>query len=414
MKGSLTRYHVLTLLFCLLFSGAGSALLFAREAPESPDQLAKKILHAHFEKTRNAAVEQLKAYPVIEVLPQWLAVLEGTKHAELQKEIIELVAPANDRRVVDPLAMQLRSPYAIVRKAAAIALKECGDDRMYPRILEMATSDNPIHRVYMVEAMFYVYDRRFYPTLVELLRDANKSIRIYVVRCMAMNRLSQALPLVRNVVIADDNDEVRINAINAIGDMGDFGGFYVLARVLPAPNRDVRLATVRALRKISSNNNVYPLSNQLARENDDIIKDEIITALVGLRRVGVMTGLENILLRDMSVQLRIRVAYALGVIGDQRALPLLLKGLQDADYRVRAEVCNSLGFYRNPASIGALLGAVSNDRELYVRSAGLYALKRINQGSAVLPLFDLYAKEKDPVFRELLRKVLRHFIDVFI
>jgi len=46
-----------------------------------------------------------------------------------------------------------------------------------------------------------------------------------------------------------------------------------------------------------------------------------------------------------------------------------------------------------------------------VRSAALYALKKINDRKSVIPLFDIYSTEKDPVFREQMRSVIRSYLE---
>jgi hypothetical protein len=46
-----------------------------------------------------------------------------------------------------------------------------------------------------------------------------------------------------------------------------------------------------------------------------------------------------------------------------------------------------------------------------VRLSALYALQRLGDRNIILPLFDLYGVETDPVFREKLRITLRRFLE---
>jgi len=50
------------------------------------------------------------------------------------------------------------------------------------------------------------------------------------------------------------------------------------------------------------------------------------------------------------------------------------------------------------------------EKSLYVRLAALYSLSKIGDRSSMLPLFDQYAVETDPVFREKLRFAVRGFM----
>jgi len=291
-----------------------------------------------------------------------------------------------------------------------MVLQKNGDDRVYPGILFMATSNNPVYRMYALEAMNYLYDRRFYQILVSLLDDDNKSVRIYALKCIYNNQLKQALYLIRKSALNDGDDEVRVNAIEILGKFRDTGSLYVLLKTLSDNNRAVRYESALSLYKLRSVNSAYSISARLFNERDAEIKSVIIDTLVAVRKVGDVRGLKGVLLNDSNLRLKIKAAYAFGVIKDDRHVRILVRGLKDRDFRVRAEVCNSLGNYKLKSVVVRLLGVVKNDSVLYVRSAALYSLKRINNRAAILPLFDLYSEEADPVFRELLRQVLRRFI----
>ena len=109
-----------------------------------------------------------------------------------------------------------------------------------------------------------------------------------------------------------------------------------------------------------------------------------------------------------------RVPLGQGIVGlaVQERVPLLLKGLEDRDYRIRAEVCASLGNFKNNAAvINGLLDRVNHDERRYARSAGLYSLQKIGDRRVLLPLYDLYAVETDPLFRDRLKSVVRGFIN---
>jgi HEAT repeat protein len=91
-----------------------------------------------------------------------------------------------------------------------------------------------------------------------------------------------------------------------------------------------------------------------------------------------------------------------------------LRALNDTDFRVRAEACNSLSHYRNRLALTGLLEVLSRAEPLYVKTAALYAVKRINDKQSLLGLFELYSKEQDPVFNELLKETVREYIKRFI
>ena len=77
---------------------------------------------------------------------------------------------------------------------------------------------------------------------------------------------------------------------------------------------------------------------------------------------------------------------------------------------MRAEACNTLGKFSSRRVVKPLLERVAKDNKRYVRSAALYALKRIDKRKNIKKLFDQFAQEKEPVFKDQLRIVLRSLI----
>jgi HEAT repeat protein len=85
----------------------------------------------------------------------------------------------------------------------------------------------------------------------------------------------------------------------------------------------------------------------------------------------------------------------------------LLEAAKDPNYQLRTEASNSLGNFRNPKSIEMLFDKIKNDKVRYVRSAALYSIASINDKKSINILYDLYCVETEPVFKEMMRKVLK-------
>ncbi len=366
----------------------------------SGEQAAKKSI----------IIKALKYYPFEKTVPACLDVLKKSPSFLVKKEIIDYLATSHDKRIVIPVVEELSSPFNAVRESAILALKAVGDDRMYPYMLRMMESDDPIYRVYALETLFYIYDMRFYNLLIKMLGDENRSIRYYVLKCIENNRLKDALPNVRRIAQNDESWENRVKALNILGILGDGNSLYVLLQCLTEENRDIRFASAKSLYLLKFRNSAYSLSEQLAVENDDEIKEVIIDTLTGLNNAGGYKGLRKILTSDKNVRMRIASAFALGSIRFRDSGYILLEGLKDPDPKVRAEACNSLGYYSTRESVQALLEAVNSDPERYVRTAALYSIKRIGLRHVVTPLFDRYVIEDDPIVKEKLRLAVRSFL----
>lgn len=384
----------------------------SKNRPESLLPVLKNIILSKADSYKKIiAFNALKQYPIKDILPLWLDLLKNTMSYPMKKMIIDYIANFPDRRIVVPLVEELNNPFSTVRESAILALKRLGDDRMFPLILNMARDANPIYRVYALEAMFYLYDRRMNGIILDMLNDDNKSVRYYVLRCIDKNRLYATLPQIRYIALSDANWETRIKAIDILKNFNDKNSLNVLVKCLTDTNRDIRFASATALNYFKAANTAFPISYQLSVEDDDEIKDLLIDALIRIGNGGGFRGLEKMLFNEKNVKLKIRSAYAIGEIGDVRALQLLLKGMKDDDFRVRAEICNSLGNFRGQRyGLISLLDTVNSDTTLYVRLSALYSIERLRDRTALLPLYDLYAIEKDPVFKDKLRLAVRRFL----
>ena len=360
---------------------------------------------------KDRAIDALSRYPFRSVSPLWMDLLRQSSSFPVKKRIIDVMAASDDRRVVAALVEELASPFSTVRESTIKALSKLGDDRMFPYILNMARNADPIYRVYALEAIYHLYDRRVGYLLRDLLKDENKSVRYYALKCTEHNNLAENMPIVRTLALSDPNWEVRIKSIELIRKFRDAASIHVLLRALTDMNRDIRMAAALALLEFRSPAASSAVSAQLAVEDDDAIKELLIDALIATRNGGGFRGIERVLSSDANVTLRIRAALACGDIGDARAISLLMPALSDADYRVRAETCNSLGAFRGVRAVTVKLQeVVCTETSLYVRLAALYALMRTGDRASMLPLYDQYVVETDPVFREKLRHAVRGFM----
>src|SRR5690242_18972485 len=86
-------------------------------------------------------------------------------------------------------------------------------------------------------------------------------------------------------------------------------------------------------------------------------------------------------------RIRRYLSMVLGSLGDRRATPLLLDGLNDRDVDNRIYVLMALGELKDPASIPRIVkAAAESDKD--VRKTAYYALDEIGVSSAVPALID--------------------------
>ena len=363
---------------------------------------------------RDLALGALKFYNKRDIFPVWTEVLARTGSLVTKSDIIDYLSDMDDKRLLPPLTRELASPYYLVRKKSALLLKKLGDDRMYPSIFTMAESQDPVSRIHALEALHFLHDKRFNSVVMELLKDGNKSVRIYAVSCVQKNEITDALPVLREMASGDAYTDARIAAVNALSLFRDGASVNIFLKNLGHADAGLRGSSVEALNRLNMKYTAVQISSHLLTEGDDEIKWDIMELLIRFRSAGDIGGLKKILSADKNPKLRVRSAYALGIARDDRAIPVLRDALKDDDYRVRAEAASSLGMYDARTVSQLLIDIISSDRSRYVRSSALYALKRLANKKTLLPLFNIYSAEKDPVFSDMLRKVIIEFINKFV
>jgi HEAT repeat protein len=117
---------------------------------------------------------------------------------------------------------------------------------------------------------------------------------------------------------------------------------------------------------------------------------------------GLFFHMKNVFCEDGSGKVRAKAAWALGEIGDNRAVEPLIKALEnDSDSGVRLEVALVLGIIDDPRAVEPLIRALENDSDSYVRILAVGALGNIGDKRAVEPLIralenDLYSDVRKP------------------
>lgn len=337
-------------------------------------------------------------------------ILYSVRSITVQQMVIEILAEMHDKKVLPVIIEFLPSPFFAVRESVILALKKNGDDRMYPYIIRLARSDEVIQRIYALEALYHLYDNRFYEIIVRLLQDTNKSVRYFALDCVVHNEISAALPYVRSIASGDENEEVRVKAINVLSALHDRAAYYIFVRALSDYSDLVRDAAVDALSTLLSKESTIYLSRQLLTEREVYIKRKIIKALITAKNAGDIRGLQHIVHNEENRSLRMYAVYALGVIRDERTVPLIIESLDDEDFRIRAEAAAALSQFKGKNVVIPLLESYSKENEVYVKTAIVFSLKKICDIGSLQKLFIIYTQEQDIVLKMILSSAIQHII----
>ena len=380
------------------------------QSTASAEMFAEKASSAWTRSSREEAFESLKKIDLSFSLSGWKIVLEKSNEAAFKIEAINRISQSKDKKDLNSIINQLDSRFSEVRTAAIAVLKRIGDDRVYPKILIMSQNENPVFRVYAAEALTSMYDKRFLPIVAEMVKDKNKSIRLMIIRLIAKNRITEQLNNLKTIAIQDDDYEVIIESMNALSSFGDSSSSYIYIKLLSHSDYNVRKTAAEKIERYRISSAASALNEQLERETDDYLKDFYISLLVSFRS-SFIRGIELTALKDSSARLRIKAVASLGILRSDRSAGVLIQTLSDEDYRVRSEACNSLAIINARSSCQKMTAMVKNEKNIFVRSAALYALEKIRDKSTIIPLYDILAEEKDEVFRMLLNNTLRNMVE---
>jgi len=208
----------------------------------------------------------------------------------------------------------------------------------------------------------------------------------------------------------DSDGRVRFAAINFLLENGDPALVDILTKAINERDRGTRLAVVNAFYRLNLTRTAPSLCARLQFEEDGEIKEIIVDSLVRCESVPNTVGIVKILQGDEDVSLRVKAAYLLGLRKDPQTMYPLINALKDEHDTVRAEACNSLAGYQIVQATSALVGAIIDNKNRYVRSAALYAIVKSKTRNATVGLFDIFASEQDPVLRNHLYRAVRDLI----
>lgn len=228
----------------------------------------------------------------------------GRRGQRFRKEIAQALRP-----------LMVSDPESVVRAAAGRALGRLGAREALPELVKALADRSPEVRVVAAAALWRLPDPSAVPALLERAKDPDATVREWVALALGVAADPRAVP--------------------------------ELVRLLDDSERPVRLATLRSLGRVNRQEALKPLTQYLTNgRRDDEEKDEVVNSIAsieGSQRVDAL--LELLAAAAGDGKQKLRLAIALGKVGDAHALPALKKltreeprALRDAATQAHAEV----------------------------------------------------------------------------
>lgn len=258
----------------------------------------------------------------------------------------------------------------LLRRAALLALGMVEDPGVRPAVeAALALQRDAETRRVAYRTIGYLKDQRLIPLCVEGLKDSNSL--------------------------------VRGQAANAMGKTGDVKTADAIERnVARMPNSGERFLLLDALAWLGRQGAIQEL-DLLAQARGSTLQSLAATVLVEIKATSALPGMRKVLdeqLRKGNHQAGIGqiLAFGLGDMGDQKAIPVLIRALNKGTPATQREAATALGRLGAKEAVPDLLKVVQKGR-LYSRVGALIALGRIGDPRAAARLTKSLSDRDAPV-----------------
>jgi HEAT repeat protein len=179
----------------------------------------------------------------------------------------------------------------------------------------------------------------------------------------------------------------RRAALLMLGAVAEPGDAELLAEAAAHADREVRRTAIEAIP-----DRLSPALVAALGDPDEQVR------LTAVGRLGAVPPLA-FAATDPSRQVRARVAYALGMLGDPEATPALLRLLDDPEEQVRDKARDALGAVGGPAAVDALLNEAAGPDPRRRAQAAKALPKALDTDPRVVPALLELAADDEPAVR---------------
>lgn len=207
--------------------------------------------------------------------------------------------------------------------------------------------------------------------------------------------------------LVDHPDLVEEETVEALGDLGDPAAVEHLIKLLQSPRSTLRRAAARALGSIGSNHAVEPLMKAAAEPGDPDVRRASLQALRVLHAREAEAVISDALF-DPNPSVRIAAAEAVSELELESASPYLRQSLNYYQDEAASEVAYALGSVGSEQDIPLILARAAESVSIITRRRCLLGVARIlDIERQTYRLFLLDGMSRDAALLEVLKPVLR-------
>ncbi|QWV92339.1 HEAT repeat domain-containing protein [Geomonas oryzisoli] len=328
--------------------------------PCAAGELAR-LLAQDEEAVQLEVLETLQSFPEESLLPQLQHLLAEGSDA-LAQQAAEVLARHRLGPVLELFDQLAHSPAATSRRRAAMLLGCLKQGGGIENLRLLCQDDEPEVRAELVRSIGRQQVVPAVPLLCRALCDPEEPVREAAV--LAAAELGETMLLDELLaLLGSGREDLDYCVIRALGDMGarDAGSFLV-GYLSNGVSRQLEYAIVETLGKLAYKEASDLILRRYLKHADPDFRRLAVYTLGELADQESLKGVEDAV-ADPHWSVRIAALRVLGKIGGGRELPLLLKGVNDADAMVRKHAITVLGELRNPVTVPELV-ALLDDPEV--------------------------------------------------
>jgi HEAT repeat protein len=262
---------------------------------------------------------------------------------QIRTRAIKSLGEIGDKRVMDQLNDMYNTDNPLVFAAVEQALGTLNAEGILDKLMVNAKNVNPVIRYGAIAGLGERQENKAVEMLIDcMMNDRNLALRGY-----AMDLLSaKDNPLItQNIIRIIANNSaftLRSKAIEYLSRMKDDQGYKILCSILPDENLQLRARAADALGVLGDQRAVPELLQAAKHEKNAWIRQRIIISIEKMSDTTAADALCALMTSEPSHFCRSSIAESLGLLKDRKAVPFLIKILDDSNKSVRISALHAL------------------------------------------------------------------------
>jgi len=193
---------------------------------------------------------------------------------------VEALSAIGDKSVIKPLEAKLDDPSGLVRVQVAAALYKMGQTNATKKIILDALEDEDVHtRRVAARAIAEIVDNPPLKPAMKALNDIDADVRDYATQIVGKIRSAEAVQPLIKRLLEDENDRVKASAATSLAKIGKPAVKPLIKLLEETEKLELRLRLVWILGKIGDKEAVKPLEKIYKETSNAVLKDSTAKAL---------------------------------------------------------------------------------------------------------------------------------------